>query len=164
MPGESAYDFGRSLSLVGVGIATDRGLAGFGQAALRGGARGNLLVGSTVAITDSVWRIHEFGWRRAFYQPEFYEETVGGIGGLGLGLAGGAMAMSFAAGTGPWAPAIGVAASVTAGTIGYFGGAAATHAVVEVVAPAVLRHQESQRIASAKAQMDRSISGLQMLK
>lgn len=30
---------------------------------LRGSLRGNLIVGSAIVITESLWLMHEYGWR-----------------------------------------------------------------------------------------------------
>lgn len=159
----AAYQAARSLSLIGVGIGTDQVLARVGQGALRGGFRGNVIVGAAITITQTIWLLHEHGWQRAFYQPEFYEEVVGGVSAVGLGMVGGAVATGLAVETGPWAPVIGFGAGVVTGTIGYLGGKSATRALIEVIAPEMLQRQERQRIESVKEAIDRSISACQTL-
>jgi hypothetical protein len=157
----AAYQTVRSLSLVGTGVGTDQLLARIGQGALRGSVRGNAIVGAAVSIVQTAWLLHEHGWQRAFYQPEFYEEVVGGVSALGLGLAGGVAATGLAIETGPWAPVIGFGAGIITGTIGYFGGKTVTHGLIELVTPEMLSRQERQRVQSVKASLDRSILALQ---
>ncbi len=157
----AAYHLARSASLIGVGIGTDQLLKRIGQGALRGGVRGNAIVGSALAVTEITWLLYENGWRRAFYKPEFYEEAGGGISALSLSLIGGTVATTAAAETGPWAPVIGIGAGAITGTIGYFGGKAATREIVELVAPEMLRQRERQKIDSVKSGIDASIGNLQ---
>jgi len=84
---------------------------------MRGGVGGNAIVGSVLAVAEVSWLLHQHGWRGAFYQADFYEEVVGSVSAIGLGLAGGAVATGMAAGTGPFAPLIGLGAAVVTGTL-----------------------------------------------
>ena len=138
----AAYHAARSLSLIAVGVGTDQLLVRIGQGALRGGMRGNLFVGSALAVTEVAWLLYENGWQRAFYKPEFYEDVGGGISALSLSLLGGTAATGFAAETGVWAPVIGIGAGAVTGTVGYFGGRAATREILELVVPEMLRTRE----------------------
>jgi hypothetical protein len=159
----AAYHVARSFSLIVVGVGTDQLLARIGQGALRGGVCGNLIFGSTLAITEITWLLYEHGWQRAFYQPELYEEAAGGISALSLSLLGGTAATTFAAATGVWAPVIGIGVGAVTGTVGYFGGKEATRTVLEILAPELLHTQEREKIAGVKQQIEHRIAGLQAL-
>jgi hypothetical protein len=74
----AAYRVVRSLSLMGIGVGTDMVLRQIGGGTLRGTVRGNVIIGTAIAITETAWLLHEHGWGRAFYQPEFYEQAVVG--------------------------------------------------------------------------------------
>jgi hypothetical protein len=161
LPAGIAYRAARSLSVVGVGVGTDQALRWLGNGALRGTVRGNLIIGTALASTETVWLLHEHGWRRAFYQPDFYEQAVGGVSALALGLAGGAYATGLAVETGPWAPLIGIGAGVITGTVGYLGGTTVTRALIETLSPEMLRREERQRLAEVKSSLDRRIDKLQ---
>jgi hypothetical protein len=151
----------RALSLVSVGLGTDAILLTIKNGALRGTLRGNLIVGTAVTITEVTWLLYEHGWSRAFYQPVFYEEVVGGVSSMGVGLTAGVMATAAASETGPWAPVIGTGVGVIAGTAAYIGGRSATRAILELVAPEMFRRQEGEQLAAAKAGIERRIAKLQ---
>jgi predicted YcjX-like family ATPase len=65
------------------------------KGSLRGTVRGNLIVGTAIAVTDITWLLYEHGWSQAFYRPEFYEQVFGGLSAVGLGFAGGAVAAAL---------------------------------------------------------------------
>ena len=157
----AAYRVVRSLSLMGIGVGTDIALRQIGRGALRGTVRGNAIIGTAIAITETAWLLHEHGWGRAFYQPEFYEQAAGGVSALALGLAGGAYATGLAVETGPWAPVIGFGAGVLTGTVGYLGGKAVARAMIEILSPEMLRQEERHRLTSVKSSLDRQIAALQ---
>ncbi len=159
----AAYQVMRPLSVIGVGVGTDRLLVRVGQRALRGTVRGNAIVGTAVAIAETAWLFHEHGAKKAFYQPEFYEEVFGGVGALGLGLAGGFFATGAAIETGPWAPVIGFGAGAITGTLGYFGGKTVTRSLIEYIAPEMLLRQEKLKVQGIKDSLDRSIQAIQKL-
>ena len=158
-----AYRTARSLSQMGMAYGTDLLLQRIGQGALRGTIWGNVFMGAAITITEVAWLLHEHGWQRAFYQPVFYEQAVGGISGLALGLAGGTFATGLAVETGPWAPLIGTVVGIGTGTIGYLGGRAATQLIIEILAPEMLRTRERQRFQVVKSSLDRSIARLQSI-
>ena len=58
---------------------------------------------------------------------------------------------------GPWALAIGMGASLIAGTVGCLGGQTATYQLVEVFAPEMHRREEWEKIARAKDELDHAI-------
>ena len=157
----AAYRVVRSLSLMGIGLGTDMALQQIGQGALRGTVRGNAIIGTAIAITETAWLLHEHGWGRAFYQPEFYEQAAGGVSALALGLAGGAYATGLAVETGPWAPVIGFGAGVLTGTVGYLGGETVARAMIEILSPEMLRREERHRLTSVQSSLDRQIAALQ---
>jgi hypothetical protein len=151
----------RSLSRMGVGLGGDVALSKFGGGALRGTGRGNAIIGTAIAITETAWLLHEHGWGRAFYQPEFYDQVGGGIGSLALGMVGFAYGTGLAVETGPWAPIIGTGVGVLTGTVGYLGGRTIARSMIEILSPEMLRRQERQRFESVKAALDRNIVSLQ---
>ena len=158
----AAYRVVRSLSLMGIGVGTDMALRQIARGALRGTLRGNAITGAAISIMETAWLLHEHGWGRAFYQPEFYEQAAGGMSALALGLAGSAYATALAVETGPWAPVIVLGAGVLTGTVGYFGGKAGARAMLEILSPEMLRREERYRIASVKSSLDRQIAALRM--
>lgn len=157
----AAYQAGHSLSLLVVGYGTDQGLKRILGGAMRGGVRGNSITGAALSMTEVFWSMHRYGWRRALYQPAFYEEVVGGVGAIGFSLAAGAVATGYAAGTGPFAPWIGFGVAAIVGTGGYFAGATATHTLLETFAPEMMRARERQRFEDARGTVDLSIRRLQ---
>jgi len=157
----ATYRVVRSFSLMGIGVGTDIALRQIGRGALRGTLRGNVIIGTAIAITETAWLLHEQGWGRAFYQPEFYEQAVGSASALALGLAAGAYATGLAVETGPWAPVIGLGVSVVTGTVGYLGGRAVVRAMIEILSPEMLRQEERNRLTSVKSSLDRQIAALQ---
>jgi hypothetical protein len=156
----AAYQALRSLSLMGVGIGAEQLLATIAKGAIRGTLRGNAIVGTVLVVTETLWLLHEHGWRRAFYQPNFYEGVGGGVSAIALGLIGGAVATGLAAETGPFAPVIGGGVGIVTGAVGYVGGRAATRAILDIVAPELLRREESQRFRAVIESLDRSIAEL----
>ncbi len=158
---QASYRLIRALSLLGTGVGTEILLQNAWRGALRGGVRGNLIFGTAVTVTEAVWLLSEHGWRRAFYQPQFYEQFFGGVSALGLGLAGGVGATILAAETGPAAPVIGTAVGFVTGTIGYVGGRYTTHLALEWLSPEMLRQQERQKIAEVKALTEQKINEAQ---
>jgi hypothetical protein len=154
---QAMYRTTRTLSLLGVGIGTDLALTTVKDRALRGTVRGNVIVGSGLAITEVTWLLYEHGWGQAFYQPSFDEQVVGGVSGVGLGLAGGIAGTALASETGPWAPVIGFGAGVVTGTVGYIGGRSATHTILQMLSPAMLQQQERQRLATVRSNIERTI-------
>jgi hypothetical protein len=157
----AAYRTVRSLSLLGVSVGGDLALRHIGRGALRGTVRGNAIIGTALAITETAWLLHEHGWGRAFYQPEFYEQVGGSVSALALGLAGGTYATGLAVETGPWAPVIGAGVGLVTGTVGYLGGKTIARAMIEILSPEMLRREERHRIGSVKASLDRQIARLQ---
>ncbi len=153
----AVHDAIRALSVMGAGRVTDFVLARVAQGALRGTFRGHVIVGSAMAIAEIGWLLNEYGLRQALHQARFYEDVGGSVGGLALGTVG------FVAGTAVLGPLGGIAVGTVTGTIGYFGGKSAARAMVEVLSPELLITQERQRIANAKALIDRKISELQNL-
>ena len=157
----AAYRATRAMSLVSVGIGTEILLQQGWKGAMRGTVRGNLIVGAVVTITEVVWLLNEHGGRRAFYQPQFYEQVAGGITAFGLGAAGFVGGTALAVETGPWAPVIGTGAGMLAGTVGYFGGRSATHLILQVLSPEMLRQQEQQKLAEVKERIALKLKAVQ---
>jgi hypothetical protein len=154
----------RSLSLIGMGVGADFLLKRISQGARRGTVRGNIIVGTAITITEAAWLLHEHGWHRAFYRPEFYEQSIGGVSGLALAVAGFTVATGLAVETGPWAPVIGTGVSILTGAMGYVGGSSATRALIELLAPEMLTVQEKQRLQFIKSGLDRLIAQLQAIR
>jgi len=136
-------------------------LSQIGRGALRGTGRGNAIIGTALAITETAWLLHEHGWGRAFYQPEFYDQVGGGIGSLALGMVGFAYGTGLAVETGPWAPVIGTGVGILTGTVGYLGGRTIARSMIELLSPEMLRREERQRLESVKTALDRQIISLQ---
>lgn len=158
---EVAYSATRSLSILGVGYGTDRVLAHLKGGALRGGMPGFVIVGTSLAIAETMWLLYDHGWQQAFYKPGFYVELVGSVSAIGLGLATGPVATSLAAGTGPLAPWIGLGAAVVAGSIGYVGGRGAVRVLQEIVGPDRMRAEEQRMFSDARVVLDSSAQALQ---
>ncbi len=159
---KALYRATRALSLLGVGVGTDAVLIAIKQGALRGTLKGNVIVGTALTITEVTWLLYEHGWRRAFYQPEFYERVAGGVSAITLGLAGGSAATILTSESGPWvAVPVGIVTGVVTGTVGYVGGRSATHAVLELAAPEILQQQERQQLATVKAGIEQEITNAQ---
>ena len=158
---QAAYRAAHALSLLGVSLGTDTLLQIVRQGALRGTVRGNVIVGTTITIIESVWLLHEHGWQRALSQPHFYEQLGGSVSALALGLAAGTYATGLATPTGPWALVIGTGVGILTSTVGYMGGKSITSMMVEVLAPEMLRQQEKQRLVVAKLALERRIDDLQ---
>jgi hypothetical protein len=155
------YRTTRTLSLLGVGVGTDAILMLVKQGALRGTLKGNVIVGTALTITEGLWLLHEHGWRRAFYEPSFYEEMGGGVSAIALGIAGGAGAGLATSEMGLWvAGPVGFVVGIGSGIAGYVGGRAATHKILEIVSPAMLRQQERQRLETVQRGLDRRIAQL----
>jgi len=155
------YRATRTLSLLGVGLGTDALLMLAKQGALRGTIKGNSIVGTALTITEGLWLLHEHGWRTAFYEPSFYEEMGGGVSAIGLGLAaGGAVAIGTSEMT-PWvAVPGGLIVGGVSGIVGYVGGRAATHKILEIVSPAMLHQREHQQLDAVQSGVDRRIAQL----
>ncbi|MCY2994997.1 MAG: hypothetical protein NTY19_45115 [Planctomycetota bacterium] len=158
---QAMYRSTRVLSVLGVVAGTNVALMSVKQGALRGTVRGNVIVGTALTITEVTWLLHEHGWGQAFYQPSFYEQVVGGVSGISLGLAGGVVGTALASETGPWAPVIGFGAGVVTGTVGYIGGCSATHTILQMISPAMLQQQERQQLASVQSNIERTIATAQ---
>lgn len=156
-----AYRVGKTTSMIVVGVATDAVLARVADGNLRGTIRGNVITGVVLAVAETGWLLHEYGWREAFYRPEFYKQLAGGVSGLMLGIAGFAGGTTLASETGPWAPVIGTGVGIVTGAVGNFGGHTATHWVLETFWPDLLRQHEQQRIAAVKSGLERRVAELQ---
>jgi hypothetical protein len=157
------YQVARPFSLLGASTSTDYALRRLGKGALRGSLKGNVIVGSIVAVTQLVWLLGDNGWQQAFYRPQFYEEAVGGVNAVALAMAAGTAGTTMAADLGPWSPVVGIAAAIVAGTIGYVGGREAVHRLIEIIDPEILRRQERLKIEGVREQIDNSIQDLQTL-
>lgn len=147
---QAGYHLLRSGSLVAVGVGADQGLRFVYGGVLRGTLRGNVIVAVATSVGEIGWLLYEHGWRRAFYEPSFYEAAVGGVSAAGLGLLVGTWVTGLAAETGWWAPVIGGGAGLVAGTAGYIGGRTATRWTLEVVAPEMMRKQERLWVATVR--------------
>jgi len=138
---------------------TDAILMTVKQGALRGTLRGNAIVGTALTITEVTWLLYEHGWRRAFYQPSFYEQVAGGVSSIALGLAGGSLAGLATSESGPWiAVPVGIGTGIITGTIGYMGGRSATRRILEIVAPEMLQQQERQHLVAVQGDLNRRTS------
>jgi len=154
---KALYRTTRALSILGVGIGTDALLLTIKQGALRGTVRGNVIVGTAVTITEVTWLLYEHGWHRAFYQPMFYEEVVGGISSMAVGITAGTMSTAVASETGLWAPVIGTAVGVVSGTLAYIGGRSTTRAILALVAPEMFQQREREQLHAVKSQIETRI-------
>lgn len=153
------YRTTRALSLLGVGVGTDTLLVTVKHGALRGTLRGNVIVGTALMITEVTWLLYEHGWQRAFYQPEFYEQVVGGMSGIALGVAGGSLAAVATSEMGPWVAApVGIVTGVVAGTVGYIGGRSATHVVLDILAPDLIQQYEREQLNTVTAGIEQTIA------
>lgn len=153
-PDLAFYRASRGASMLGAAGATELALARVRQGAWRGSLRGNVVTGVVLTVVETGWLLHEHGWRDAFYSPQFYERLVGGVGAVGLGLAGFSAGTALASETGPWAPLIGTGVGFATGTLGYVGGQSASRIVIETFAPEMLRKHERTRIAAVKSHLE----------
>jgi hypothetical protein len=158
---EAAYRMTKATSLLGACIGTDFLLKTIGQGAIRGTLRGNLITGTAIEITDIIWNLSEHGWGRAFNNPDFYEETVGGISAISVSVATFGYVTPAASETGWWAPLIGIGASAITGSIAYIGGSSATRGILQLVAPDMLRRRERELLATTKSDIEQKIASLQ---
>lgn len=147
---QARYYAARSLSLPVAGLLADRSLTQIGQGALRGTARGNVIVGSAVSVTELAWLLREYGGTDALYEPAFYEETAGLAGSLGLALTSGYYASGPAAATGLWAPVVIGGTVLVTGTLGYYGGKELARSMFELFAPELLRTREQLMLTATK--------------
>ena len=58
------YRATRTFSLLGVGIGTDQLLLQLRDGSLRGSAKGNVVVGTALAITETTFLLYEYGWSK----------------------------------------------------------------------------------------------------
>lgn len=151
------YHAVRAANLVGVGVGTDKLLGSIGQGAFRGTARGNLIVGTAMAITETSWLLYEYGWQSAFTQSDFYEKAACGVSTMVLSIPAYVEATALAFEFGPWALAIGMGASLVAGTVGCLAGQTATYQLIEVFAPEMHRREEWEKIGRAKDKLNHAI-------
>ena len=158
---QAMYRATRSLSVLGVGVGTDFVLATVQEGALRGTLKGNVIVAAATTVTEVTWLVYDYGWQRAFYQPQFYEDVVGGVSGTALGFAGFLGGTALASETGPLAPVIGTGVGIVTGTIGYVGGKAGTRMILEIVSPKMLQQRELAQLASVQASISTAISQAQ---
>ena len=160
---QALYRTTRAMSLLGIGLGSDLALRSVRQGAVRGTWRGNVIVGTALTIAEVTWLVYEHGWSQAFYSPQLYESVGGSVGGIALGLVGSGAAEALIPGPG-WV--VGTATFVTgavAGTVGYFGGRATTHAIIKMIAPQLLRQDEQEHLRQAKAKLNRGIAEAQRL-
>lgn len=155
------YRSAHALSVMGVGAGANVVMKRLGKEALRGTARGNAIVGTAIAITETAWLLHEHGWGQALEQPQFYERMGGSISSLTIGLIAGGYATALAAETGPLAPVIGLGTGVVVGTITYVGGKSVTMLMIQVFSPEMLRKEERRRIEATRLALDENIKRLE---
>ena len=119
--------------------------------------------GLRLEIADTIWLLHEYGLRQAFYEPEFYEQVVGGVSAFSLGVASGGLAAIATSEFGPWvAGGAGFVASFAGGAVGYFGGHSGTRIILGIIAPEMLRQREREQVEAVRARIDATISGLRV--
>jgi hypothetical protein len=151
------YEAARTASLLGVMYGTERGLAGIRNGALRGTTKGTAFIGGALVLTELGWLVHEQGWRKAFYRPEFYQQASAGVGATGLAMAAGLHATKLAPVTGPWTPVVVTGASLAGGAVGYVVGDQLAEGIIEIVKPEWLRANERRMIEAATTVIDDSI-------
>lgn len=157
------YRTTRALSILGVGFGTHAILNQIKDGALRGTLKGHLLVGTALTITEGIWALHEHGWRRAFYNPRFYEEIGGGVGAFALATASGTIVGNATIKMSPWVSIpLTIGTGILTGTVGYIGGKVTTHKLLEIFSPDILRQQENQKIFDIKKKLDFTIMQLQL--
>lgn len=149
------------MSMIAVGGATNMTLAKVADGALRGTIRGNVITGLALTAVDTAWLLRKYGWRDAFYRPDFYKELAGGVSGLTLAIAGFSASTVLFVETGPFAPVLGAGVGIATGTVGYLGGRTATHFIIETFWPELLRKQERERIAAVKQSIMHRLAELQ---
>jgi hypothetical protein len=152
------YQLARGGGLIGVGLGAEMAIVRVG---LAGTARGNALVGTAIAIVQTTYLLSEYGWQRAFTQPVFYGEVVGGVSAVAVGTITFVYVTAWTSGTGPFAPFIGVLAGAVTGGMAHYAGNAVTRAVIELVAPEMLRQAEREWFTSARAALDHRIRTLE---
>jgi hypothetical protein len=152
LSGNSAlYRATQSVSLIGVGLGTELFMTLVSEGALRGTIRGNAIVGSAVMIAEMSWLLYEHGGMRAFYRPEFYEQFIGGVSGLSLGLIATGYTALLTSELGPLPATVsGMVAGTAVGTAGYVGGRAAVRIICEIVWPDLLQQQEKQTLEAIR--------------
>jgi hypothetical protein len=147
----AVYRLSRALSLLGVSVGADLLLRDIFQGTLRGTIRGNAIIGTALTITDVTWLLYGHGWGRAFYQPDFYEQVIGGTSGLAIGLAAGSYAALVTSELGPFPAAVsGIVAATVAGTVGYLGGRSAAQMVCELLWPDLIHQQQRHQIKTIR--------------
>jgi hypothetical protein len=147
---QALYRGSRGLSLLGVGVAADVGLRSFKDGALRGTLKGNMIVGCAILVAETIWLLYEHGGSRAFYQSQFYESIGGSIGGLVFGIAGSGAAAAWVPGPGWVVGGATIVVGAAAGVVGYFGGRAATHMIIEMLNPKMLRKEQNRRLSEIR--------------
>ncbi len=151
---QALYRVARGAIVVGAGFGADVLLKRFKDGSLRGTLRGNGIIGSAVGLAEAVWLIHEHGGQAAFHRPEFYESLGGSVGAITIGTTTFIVVTQAAAPTGPWAPVIGGGASLVTGTLAHLAGRSTAHMFIAIFNPEMLRQQERQQLATARAQID----------
>lgn len=159
----AAYNLAKGASIAGAGYGADRLLKSFRGGALRGTANGTVVIGAAIALAQTTWLLYEYGWSRAFYSPDFYEEMVGGISSLTLALSAAYAATGIAMDAGVWGPFIVAVAGTAGGLAGYYGGRRATRMILELVAPDMLRQRERERFQSVATRLQEYIAATQQL-
>lgn len=148
----SLYRETRALSTLGVAVAANRALLSIKDGALKNTVRGNLIVGTAISVADVTWLLYEHGWSQAFYRPEFYEQVVGDVSGIGLGLAIAPFVVEY--------PVFGEIVIIGTGIAGYVGGISAAHMIIDIISPETIHRQERERIASVAGGLQESIAAL----
>lgn len=157
------YQLERSFSVLGVGVGTDVLLGRTAEGSLRGGLRGNVIVGTAIFITETAWLLNEHGWEQAAYDPEFYESMGGSVAGIAIGFLATGVFEESVPGPG-WVVGTGsILTGAAVGVVGYFGGHTATHWILVHFTPDILRQQERGRLAQAQAHIERRLVDLATL-
>lgn len=162
-PSTAVYRASRGLSILAVGEGADGVLLMVKDGALRGTIRGNLVLGTAVSLAEAGWLIYEHGGPQAFYQPQFYEEVVGGASAVVFGIAGSAAVTPFLVEV-PGGGFVIFGFGMVTGTVGYLGGRSVAHMLIDLVSPEMIQRQERDRVAAITANLDRSIAKLRSWK
>lgn len=91
--------------------------AGLQSSVLRGGLRGNAIVGTTILAVDTVFAVYEHGGRRAFQSDAFYAGLGGFVSALAVGMTTGQTVAAWTAN-----PYAGAVAGSVAGMAAYIAG------------------------------------------
>jgi hypothetical protein len=148
---DATYAFAKSSLFMGTAIGADQALRHVASGALRGGLRGQALVGLAILIVDTSVSFAEKGGMAALHDPAFYSQLGGSASAVVVGTAVTVGILVLAPEAGPGAPAVAVAsfvAGAVTGAAAYIAGEHATNEFLREFCPS-LYHSEQRRLVRA---------------